>query len=56
VVPLRPPSSGNNSASSGCVVASAANRNAIKRGPAGYYVNVHTSAFPNGAIRGQLKP
>jgi hypothetical protein len=56
VVPLRPPSSGNNSASSGCVVVSAANRNAIKRGPAGYYVNVHTSAFPNGAIRGQLKP
>jgi hypothetical protein len=28
--------------------------NQIKASPGAYYANVHTSAFPNGAIRGQL--
>ena len=27
---------------------------AISANPAGYYVNVHTAEFPNGAVRGQL--
>jgi hypothetical protein len=27
----------------------------IRRNPAGFYVNVHTSDFPNGAIRGQIR-
>jgi hypothetical protein len=27
---------------------------ALLAGPKGYYVNVHTRSFPNGAIRGQL--
>ena len=29
---------------------------AIARNPAGFYVNVHTGDFPEGAIRGQLMP
>jgi hypothetical protein len=28
----------------------------IQRNPAGFYVNIHTADFPNGAIRGQLTP
>jgi CHRD domain len=28
----------------------------IKRRPENYYVNVHTPPYPDGAIRGQLKP
>ena len=27
----------------------------IKRNPAGFYVNVHTADYPDGAIRGQLR-
>ena len=26
----------------------------IKANPAGFYANIHTNAFPNGAVRGQL--
>ena len=28
----------------------------IRRNPAGFYVNLHTAEFPDGAIRGQLVP
>jgi hypothetical protein len=38
----------------GCVSAPRATINAILKQPSGYYVNVHTSDFANGAIRGQL--
>ena len=40
----------------GCIRTAAAVMNAIKKNPAGYYVNVHTAKYPGGAIRGQLAP
>jgi hypothetical protein len=38
----------------GCVTVTAALANEIRGNPAGFYVNVHTGAFPSGALRGQL--
>jgi hypothetical protein len=55
VVPLVPPTTGNPGSSSGCV--SGVSRGlltSIKNGPTGFYVNVHTTEFPGGAVRGQL--
>jgi hypothetical protein len=40
---------------SGCVPADAELIKTIRKNPAGYYVNVHTSTFPGGAVRGQLE-
>jgi hypothetical protein len=54
-ITLTPPSSGDPGASSGCVtVNDSALLAAIKRNPHKYYFNVHTEAFPGGAIRGQI--
>jgi CHRD domain-containing protein len=52
VVPLTPPDA--TGMSGGCVDASRATIKAIRKNPANYYVNVHTSDFGAGAIRGQL--
>ena len=38
----------------GCAPAAKSAIAAVKRNPAGFYVNVHTTKHPNGAIRGQL--
>lgn len=54
VVTLVHPATGDPGASSGCVQTSADLAAAIQRHPRRYYVNVHTSDFPGGAIRGQL--
>jgi hypothetical protein len=55
VVPLQQPDSGDPGASSGCATVDAALARAIRRHPARYYVNVHTTEFGAGAIRGQLQ-
>jgi hypothetical protein len=38
----------------GCTEATGASVDALLADPSGYYVNIHTSAFPGGAIRGSL--
>lgn len=52
VVPLAPPDATGES--SGCVSADPELIKAIRQNPGGYYVNVHTSEHPPGAVRGQL--
>ncbi|HEY6815578.1 MAG TPA: CHRD domain-containing protein [Croceibacterium sp.] len=51
VVTLEAPEGGT---SGGCAQVSAEVSAALLANPGGYYVNVHTRAFPSGAIRGQL--
>jgi len=52
VVPLTPPDASG--LSSGCAEVSRELALAIIKNPENYYINVHTTDFPNGAIRGQL--
>ena len=54
VVPLTQPSSGDPGASSGCMTVETGLARAILKHPHRYYANVHTMAFPGGAVRGQL--
>jgi hypothetical protein len=52
VITLSPPDA--TGLSTGCVAAPTALLNQIRISPADFYVNIHTSEFPNGAVRGQL--
>jgi hypothetical protein len=52
VVGLTPPD--ESGTSSGCVTADQDLIKEIMQNPASYYVNVHNTDFPGGAIRGQL--
>lgn len=54
LVPLVPPS-GATATSSDCVAVEAGLLAAIVASPGDYYVNVHTTLFPGGEVRGQLK-
>ncbi len=45
---------GLNPTPSGCVSTTAANIQAVRANPSGFYVNLHDASFPAGAIRGQL--
>jgi hypothetical protein len=55
VVPLTAPADGAAGASSGCVTVDSALGADILAHPKAYYANVHTTTFPGGAVRGQLK-
>jgi len=53
VVTLQPPADGTDK---GCVAAPGALADEIESNPGAFYVNVHNAEYPNGAIRGQLRP
>ena len=38
----------------GCIASTSAIVKAIAKNPKGFYVNIHTAKYPNGAVRGQL--
>jgi hypothetical protein len=54
VVPLATPSNGDFSESIGCYSVTPDLLTSITTNPSGFYLNVHTAEFPNGALRGQL--
>ena len=53
VVPLTPPD--EHGRSEACIDVEPALLEELADAPAGFYVNVHTGAFPDGAVRGQLQ-
>jgi CHRD domain len=54
VVTITAPRQGDSGAAGGCATLSRADARAIAANPGRFYVNVHTGAFPGGAVRGQL--
>jgi CHRD domain len=54
VVPLTQPNAGDPGHSSNCTMVGNQLISQIRKHPGRFYVNVHTSDFPDGAIRGQL--
>ena len=54
VIPLKQPGKGDPGASAACVKLSRSRADALSANPGNFYVNVHTAALPNGAVRGQL--
>jgi hypothetical protein len=57
VLTLAPPTSnkpGKTGKSKRCAIVSTTLLQALLTNPSSFYVNVHTTQFPNGAIRGQL--
>ena len=51
---LKQPAKGDPGASAQCVRVTRSQAGALNANPGGFYVNVHTAALPNGAVRGQL--
>ena len=54
VVPLPATGEGSSGSASGCTSADKALITTIRKNPADYYVNVHSTTWPAGAVRGQL--
>jgi hypothetical protein len=54
VVPLKQPAKGDPGASAQCVRVSRSRAASLNANAGAFYVNVHTAALPNGAVRGQL--
>lgn len=54
VIPLKVPKAGDPGAVSGCVDVDSRLARQVLRRPERFYWNVHTRAYPNGAIRGQV--
>jgi hypothetical protein len=53
-IALTPPATGIGGVPRTCVTITAQQSLDLRTNPADFYVNVHTGAFPGGAIRGQL--
>ena len=53
-ITLKFPSRGNAGSVSACRRVGDAIKNRMRARPNGFYINVHTTVFPDGAIRGQL--